>query len=409
MISVDEARQRVLELVSPLDPVDVPLIDAHGLAVAHDLRSSIDLPPFTNSAMDGYAVRGAETAPANGQSPIELEIAGRILAGDSDPGNWPAACAIRIMTGALIPAGFDAVIPFEAAELSATSRLVVRNPVSSGLNVRPRGEDLRSGEQVVSAGDPLTAARIGLLAATGIRTVTVCPKPRVAILSTGDELAIGSEEDRGSAHVYDANGPMLGALISANGGEVAGRHRVADDRNALNALIAQLAKSDLIVSTGGISAGDSDVLRDFSSAGVQVDPLQVAMKPGKPLALGRTGNVPWIALPGNPVAAAVSFWQFVFPAMRTLGGHHTVNLPTIPVRVSGPIENKGGRRSFIRAQVSFAADGAIAVPADGNGSANLASFAIANALIIVPETTTLVEPGSILSAQLIAPFADQSA
>lgn len=397
MIGVDAARARILASINPLEPIELPLLDALDLAVASDLRAGIDLPPFTNSAMDGFAFRAADTVAASDEDLVELAIAGRILAGDTSPIEWTPGIAIRIMTGATIPPDCNAVLPFEEAEVLDGDRLIVNHPVRAGANVRPQGEDVHAGDLLVSAGDLLSPARIGLLAAVGIGYVPVRPKPRVAVLSTGDELAAAP----GDAQIYDANGPMLAGLIARSGGEISEIRRVADDPIAILRWLSELNDVDLIVSSGGISAGDSDYLRDFSDEGVHLERLQVAMKPGKPLAFGKAGSIPWVALPGNPVAAAVAFWQFALPAICTLAGRNDLDLPAIPVRISEAIENKGDRRSFIRARVTFRDGGAVATPVGKSGSGMLASLAAANALIVVPETTDFAEAGAILSAQLI--------
>jgi molybdopterin molybdotransferase len=204
-----------------------------------------------------------------------------------------------------------------------------------------------------------------------------------------------------AGRIHDSNGPMLAALIRQAGSTVTGISRVADDRPALRRWLEQVRGVDLIVSSGGISAGDSDRIRDLLADDLQLDSWQVAMKPGKPLAFGRVGDIPWIALPGNPVAAAVAFWQFAYPALRKLGGHRELDLPAVPVQLSARIENRGGRRSFIRALVEFTGAGAIATPVGKSGSAMISSLARANSLVIVPETLEIAEPGARLTAQLI--------
>ena len=401
MISVDEARARILAAVAPLAPVELALADAFGLALAADLASPVDLPPFTNSAMDGFAVRSEETTSATAERPVRLTVVARLLAGDAAALAPGPASAVRIMTGAPVPDGFDAVIPFEEAETDKTGVLIIRNPVSEHRNVRPRGEDLRAGDPLVATGESLTPARIGLLAAAGITHPLVHPPPRVAILSTGDELIPADGAPLEPARIHDSNGPMLEALVGSAGGVPTGIARIGDDPAALRSRLGDIREIDLLISSGGISAGDSDHLRDLMTDLGRLDFWQVAIKPGKPLAFGRTGTTPWIALPGNPVAAAVAFWQFARPAIRTLAGHRTIDLPEVPVRVTERIENRGDRRAFVRATVAFTPDGAIATPIGKGGSAMLGSLVKANALIVVPEQTELVEPGDPLTAQLI--------
>lgn len=401
MISVDEARARILAMLEPPEPVLAATPGTSELVLAAEVHSPIDLPPFSNAAMDGFAVRAEETGRASDNAPVVFVVMRRMLAGDPDEPTWGPGRAVRIMTGARIPPGFDAVIPFEQVEETEPRRIAVRRAVSPNQNVRAQGEDVRTGERLAGVGDQLTPGRIGLLAAAGVGYVMVWPTPRVAVLSTGDELARDRDRRRGPAEIHDANGPMLAALVRRTGGAVMTRRKIGDDPAKLQDVLNRLSDVDLIVSSGGISAGDSDYLRNLHTGPIQLERVDVAMKPGKPLAFGRAGDTPWIALPGNPVAAAVGFWQFVFPALRTLAGHRDLDLPVIPVRISEAIENRGGRRSFVRAVVTFTNNGALATPVGKSGSGMLSSLAAANALIIVPDTTEYAASGEILSAQMI--------
>ena len=398
MISVDEASARIVAAIGEPAVVERPTLEAQNLALAREIVADLDLPPFTNSAMDGYAVRSRELQHASADQPTRLTVVGRLLAGETGSVPESSNGAIRIMTGAPLPESFDAVIPFEEIEAPGSNAINVRTPVKPGQNVRPLGEDVRAGDRLLLSGDALTPARIGLLAALGIERVPVHPRPRVALLSTGDELAGGP---LAPGQIHDSNGPMLSALIHHAGGEVTGFARITDDLDALRAWLVGIADVDLIISSGGISAGDSDNIRDLLLGDLRLDFWQVAIKPGKPLAFGAYGAIPWIALPGNPVAAAVSFWQFVRPALRKLGGHRELNLPSLPVTLLERIENRGGRRSFVRARVEFTPGGATARPVGKSGSAMLSSLIQANALIVVPENIEIAEPGDILTAQLI--------
>jgi molybdopterin molybdotransferase len=401
MINVDEARERVLATIDPTSQIAMPLLDALGLALAEDVRSEIDLPPFTNSAMDGFAVRSDDLRHASMEQPIRLKVIGRMLAGETAAITATPGTTLRIMTGAAVPAAFDAVIPFEEVAQIGPDEIVVSHPVAAGANIRPHGEDLRAGDLLVQPGETLTPVRIGLLAAAGIEQVRVHPRPKVAILSTGDELVAAPGDPLRPARIHDSNGPMLAALVQQAGGEVTGMSRIADDLPALHRWLENLEHVDLIISSGGISAGDSDHIRDLLASNLQLEFWQVAMKPGKPLAFGRAGKTAWIALPGNPVAAAVAFWQFGHPALRKLGGHRHLDLPTVSVTLQDRIENRGGRSAFIRARVEFTVEGAIAAPTGKSGSAMLGSLALANALVIVPESLEVAEPGTQLLAQLI--------
>ncbi len=401
MISVDEARARVLAAIGAPRVRERPILDALNLALAEPVVAGLDLPPFTNSAMDGFAVRSADLRTASETQPVRLAVIGRLLAGETGALASASNSAVRIMTGAPLPDTCDAVIPFEEIEQSGADEIVARQPVMPGQNVRPRGEDVRAGDRLMLPGEPLTSARIGLLAALGIERVAVHPPPRVAILSTGDELAAGPLSP---GRIHDSNGPMLAALVRQAGGEVTGISRVGDDLPALRTWLAGIGEVDLIISSGGISAGDSDYIRDLLLGELRLDFWKVAIKPGKPLALGNHGATPWIALPGNPVAAAVAFWQFARPALRKLGGHRAIDLPEVAVTILEPVENRGGRRAFIRAHVELTEAGYTARPVGKPGSAMLSGLIQANALLIVPESVVSATPGTRLTAQLLDPL-----
>jgi molybdopterin molybdotransferase len=305
------------------------------------------------------------------------------------------------MTGAMVPAFYDAVIPFEAVVQPDAASIIVTAPVASGSNIRLRGEDVRIGDHLLDPGDLLSPVRIGLLAAIGRDRVLVHARPRVAILSTGDELASAAGVLSSPARIHDSNGPMLAALVQHAGGDVVAMMRIGDDPDTLRTWLNQLDSVDFIISTGGISAGDSDYLHNLSSPDVQLDFWQVAIRPGKPLGFGHVRSRPWLALPGNPGAAAVSFWQFGWPALRTLGGHRQVDLPIVPARLTASIENRGGRRAFVRAHLEASADGFIATPIGKSGSGMIGALAQANALIIILEARDHANAGDMCSVQRI--------
>lgn len=410
MISVDQALERILAAVSPLPPGMVHLTNALGLVLASDIIAGADVPPFRNSAMDGYAVRSGDTTGASVQHPVELSVAGAIAAGDSpgmvvDPGQ-----AIRIMTGAPMPSGADAVVRFE--ETDEIDRSAMVEPPSHAFigiqrspkaldNVRPAGEDIARGDLALPAGKLLRPQEIGLLAAINVTEVSVHRRPKVAVLSTGDELAdIGELLQPGQ--VRNSNSYTLAAMASQAGaipyiGGIA-RDTVED----LTAKLEQCRSCDFIVTSGGVSLGDYDVVKDILRAEGAIEIWQVRMKPGKPLTFGRIGATPLLGLPGNPVAAAVSFQQFARPAIRRMLGMRDVSPETVIARLTERVENRGLRRHFVRAILERNGNEGYTVrSAGGQGAGLLTSLTRANALLVIPEDVETAEPGMMFQVQIL--------
>jgi molybdopterin molybdotransferase len=391
--SVEEHLERVLAGVRPLTPVAQPLLDTLGLVCAEDVVAAISLPSFDNSAMDGYAVRQAEVAGATAERPVTLPVVGDIGAGQATIRRLDPGSAAKIMTGAPIPEGADAVVPYEWTDRGATEVRIDRAP-EAGQHVRPAGDDVSAGDLLVEEGTVLGPRRIGLLASVGRATVMARPRPRVVILSTGSELRDPGQE-LGHDSIYDGNSYLLAAAVR-RAGAVPVRVGIVRDEPAafMEALDAQLDGADLVVTSGGVSQGDYDVVKEaLRREGVWFGP--VAMQPGKPQGFGLVGaaKVPIVTLPGNSVSAYLSFEMFVLPAIRTLMGLTPASRPLLDARLTRGMTSPEGRRQFMRGQVGYDAQGRYAVPVGGPGSHLIGALADANALIVVPEQATSLGQG----------------
>ena len=412
MITVDEALAEILSHVRPLGAERVPVLDALGRVLAEEIVSDIDIPPFDNSAMDGYAVRAADVAGASPGSPVRLAVSGSVAAGYVSSVRLEPGMAIRIMTGAPLPGGADAVVPFEdtgdmdrpkeARLEEPAAEIEVRRAVQPRDHTRPAGEDIRRGETAMEPGRVIRPQEIGVLASLGRETVLVHRRPRVAILATGDEL-LEIHEPLAPGKIRNSNEYTNAALVTRTGG-VALRLGIARDTKAdLTAKLRQGLEqgADLFLTSGGVSVGDYDVVKDVLGTEGEMQFWQVNMKPGKPLAFGLLpGGVPLIGLPGNPVSAMVSFEQFARPAILKMLGHRDLDKPTVRAVVDEPLTNSG-RRGFIRVVVTRRADGYHARTTGEQGSGVLTSMAKANGLAVVLEGVTRVEAGSELAVQML--------
>jgi molybdopterin molybdotransferase len=391
--SVDAHLAAVLDGVGPLPPVTVGLDDALGAVLAQDLRAEIDLPVFTSSAMDGYAVRCADLERASDLDPVTLPVTGDVGAGTVAPAVVPGA-AVRVMTGAPVPAGADAVVPVEWTDGGMQAVTISRRPAPSA-NIRPQGEDVSLGSVVLRAGAVVDPAAVALIAAIGASRVTVHRRPQVLVLSTGSELvAPGSE--LGPAQIFDANSAMLVAAVRQVDGEPRQLSAVRDDPDALvRLLLGALDGADLVLTTGGISVGAYDVVKEALGALGTVTFDRVAMQPGKPQGHGVLGpdRVPVLTLPGNPVSAFVSFQVFVRPVLRRLQGYQDVSSPTVRARLREPLTSPDGRRQFVRVDLTNEPGGYVATPVGGSGSHLVGALARANALAVVPEHVTQLAAG----------------
>ena len=400
--SVDDHLRAVLADLSPLPPYEVPLLEALGLPVCEDVTAPNDLPRFDNSAMDGYAVRAADVATASDETPQSLPVAEESAAGSDRSFSLDPGEAIKIMTGAALPAGADSVVPVEWTDAGSSTVRITRAPVPR-QHVRPAGEDVAAGDVVVSNGTVAGPRQIGVLAAVGRSRVLARPRPRVVVISTGDELRdLG--QPLGVDSIYDGNSYMLAAAVRA-AGAIAYRVGVVSDQPQAFAdgLGDQLGRADLVVTSGGVSKGEHDVVKEVLSKLGTVEFCEVGMQPGKPQGYGRVGDdsVPIFTLPGNPVSAYVSFEVFVLPALRRLMARLPYRRPTRPAALMRDVSSSPGRRQFVRARYEETPRGSTVVSVGGTGSHLIADLASANALIVVPEATTSLSAGDTVSVLVL--------
>ena len=397
LLPVPELVDRVLATVSPLPAFPQPLMEALGLALAEDVVAPISLPSFDNSAMDGYAVVAEDVAGATGDEPVHLPVVGEIGAGRASILAISPGTAVKIMTGAPIPAGATAVVPYEWTDRGVARVRIDRAP-APGQHVRPLGDDISEGDMLLEEGTVLGPRHLGLLAAVGRATVRTRPRPRVVVISTGSEL-----RDPGSPlapdAIYDGNSYLLAAAARAAGAIAYRVGIVPDDPTAFTeALSDQLVRADLVVTSGGVSEGDFDVVKESLSAHGSMWFGGVAMQPGKPQGFGTVGedDTPVFTLPGNPVSAYVSFETFVLPAIRRMMGKVPYSRPTTRARLTHGISSPEGRQQMVRAQYDTDRGGAFVSPVGGHGSHLIGDLATSNALVVVPAGTTSVQAGEMV-------------
>lgn len=399
MIPVETARRLILERMTALPAATIPLLTALGRVLAEPIDSPISLPPFDNSAMDGYALRSADVADASLDRPCWLAIAAEMAAGTTRQPTLLAGQACRIMTGSPLPAGADAVLKVEETQ-ELDGKVAIPRPVPPGENLRRAGEDLVAGMRILEAGTPLNAARLALLAGVGRATVAVHGVARVAILTTGDEL-LEPGEDLLPGHIYNSNAYALAALV-AEAGAVPFRLGVApDDREATRRSLSEALEYDVVLTTGGVSMGVYDFVGETLAELGTVHFDRVAQQPGKPFTFATVKGKPVFGLPGNPVSAMVSFEYYVRPALRKLMGHLRLDRPRVEVVMDEGFQKRPGRQLFLRGQVERSAEGFRARLSGLQGSAMLGSMAAANALILVPAELGPVRAGDRLEALLL--------
>ncbi|MCC6793355.1 MAG: molybdopterin molybdotransferase MoeA [Thermomicrobiales bacterium] len=401
MLGVDDARARVLAKFTPLPLVAVPLLDALGLVLGEEVVAPRDVPPFANSAMDGFACRAADLAGATRDAPVWLTIGGTVQAGDDLGARVEPGCAIRIMTGAPLPDGADVVVAFERAFVDDAypTRVRIRHAYPPHTNTRAAGEDMRRGEVVLPAGRRIRPADIALLAAIGRTHVPVHRRPKVAILATGDEVVAPGTQP-GPGQIWDSNSDAIAAMVRQAGGVPVPLGIARDNEAEIRARLAAEPDVDLIVTSGGVSAGDFDLITEILHSDARIAFWQIRIKPGRPLAFGAFGGIPLLGLPGNPVAVAVTFLQFARPAILTMLGRTDLDLPSVQARMLDPVDNGGGRRHYVRVQLSRTASGYEARLAGTQGSALLSTLANADGLLVIPETMDHVAPGTLLPVEL---------
>ena len=391
LIGVDEHLALVLEQVRELPAYDQPLLESLGLPAVEDVTSPLSLPVFDNSAMDGYAVVFRDVADATPDRPAHLPVVGEIAAGQTQIFAMSPGTAVRIMTGAPIPTGCTAVVPVEDTDDGVATVQIHRAP-REGQHIRRAGEDVWAGDVVLRQGERIDARRAGLLASVGLGRVSARPRPRVVVMSTGSEL-VEPGEVLGRDSIYDANSFLLAAAVRQAG---AIAYRVAacpdDPETFVETLTDQLVRADVVVTSGGVSKGTHDVVKEALSELGTVTFHEVAMQPGKPQGFGVVGedSTPIFTLPGNPVSAYVSFEVFVAPALRKMMGRTPLNRTLVRARITQEVSSMKGRRQFLRGSFEPRVGGSVVTPVGGPGSHLMGGLAGSNALIVLAEDVTHV-------------------
>ena len=396
MLNVDDALRKLGDLTSPvLDTEVIPLIESKGRVVASTIDAPMDLPPFDTSAMDGYAVHESDLNQERELAVIGESRAGHVYQNAAAPGT-----AIRIFTGAPIPRGTSAVVIQEDVERNG-DQIRFRTSLEIGENIRRRGHDIAKTQLLAKAGDRLDAYKISWLAACGVTNVTVVRRIRVALFSTGDEL-IDPGTPLGPGQIYDANRTALRELLSERPVEVLDLGALPDDPHAINRALETAAKAaDVVVTSGGVSVGDADYVKDIVAQAGSLDFWKIALKPGKPLAVGRVGKALFFGLPGNPVSTIITYLLFVAPTIDRLCGMSDNTPYRLPAILQETIEHHQGRREYIRGVFRTNDDRVTVSPTGDQSSNRLATFANANCLIVVPEQTDDIKAGSVVDIVLL--------
>ena len=400
LVKVDEARKIILEKITPRGVEKISVNEALGRILAEDIVARRNNPPMDNSAMDGYALIAADIESATPENPVRLDVIEDVAAGYSATTKVRRGQAIRIMTGAPIPPGADAVIMQEDTERDGTG-VLVKDKAEDRENIRDAGEDVRKGDTVMHRGVDIRPAHIGMMAVVGRSTVYVGRRPRVAILSTGDEIMELDEQPTGPC-IYNSNGYMLAAQIQSAGGLPCYLGIARDDEKDLMEKFEWALQCDLVVSSGGVSVGDYDLVKaSLKKMGQDMLFWKVAMKPGKPLAFGQIDEVPIFGLPGNPVSSFVSFEQFARPSIRKMMGATELTHRTVQARLTRTLHKKAGRLHFLSAVVQWENGACTVTPAQEQGSGILKSTVKANGLLIFPLESTEITEGEQVTVQML--------
>lgn len=400
MISVEEALKRIVDSFSPLGFEKVSILDALGRVIGEDIYAGRAIPPKDHSAMDGYALRSVDAHGTSPGNPVILDVIDDIPAGAIPKRRIEAGQAARIMTGAPVPEGADAVVRMEETR-QEEGKVVLLAGTSIGQNIRHAGEDVRIGEKVISRGEIIRPAEVGMLTSLGRSFILVHQRPLVAIVATGNELA-DIDEPPSPWKIVGSNSYTLAALVRECGGIPLQIGIAKDRREDLLVRFRAAMRADLILSSGGVSAGDYDLVKEImKEAGNRMQFWRVAMKPGRPLAFGSLVDVPIVGLPGNPVATMVCFEQFIRPAILKMMGHANLFRRTVRARLGEDIKKKAGTRHFIRANIQRDRENYIVVTTGRQGSGIPKSIVRANGLIILPEEATVVRKGSTVTVQLL--------
>lgn len=395
LLSIAEVRSKILATVPRLASETVGLADLAGRVLAEPVRATEDVPGWDNSGMDGYAVRADDVATAG----AVLEVIGDIPAGGVATGSVGPGQAFKIMTGAPMPDGADTVVRVEDTS-ETEGRVTIRQAYERGTYVRPRGGDVPAGDVVIPEGTRLGPQHVGMMAALGVVEAIVSRRPRVAVLSTGDELRPAETPVLEPGTIRDSNRPMLMGLVEAAGGEVIDMGSVADDDDLLRAVIGRaVAEADVIISSGGVSMGDYDVVKAVLGGEAGVEFLSLAMNPGKPLGFGMVGGRPFFGLPGNPVSVLVSFEQFARPALLAMQGANALLRPRVRGVAGETFTSDPAKEAFLRARIVDHATLEV-VSTGGQGSNVLSGAAAADCFAVMPVGVDKVEPGDSLLLEL---------
>ncbi len=402
MITVESALEIILKEIRPLPLESVDICSALGRVIGEDVTSRSGNPPWDNSAMDGYALRASDARGASGENPVKLSVLYDLPAGSTPKGAVGAGQAVRIMTGAPVPEGADAVVMVEKTE-SGDGFVLIKAEPRAGENIRKAGEDFKSGDVVISKGSLIRPAEVSMLATVGSPFVMVHKRPRVAVISTGDELCDISEAP-GFGKISNSNGYALAALAASSGAVPVQLGIARDTKESLRDKLTAALSADCIISSGGVSVGDYDFVKDvLKDMGSSMMFWKVAMKPGKPLAFGVIGGKPAFGLPGNPISSMVAFEQFVRPTLLKMAGRRSLFRQAFKAELTKDIKIKPGRMNFIRAELKSDVGGFTVTPLDGQGSGMIMTMVRANSFVIVPQDSSGFNKGEVVKVQ---PFDD---
>ncbi len=401
MVTVKEALNHILSAILPLGLEKADILSALGRVIGEDIHASRDIPPRDNSAMDGYALKSEDTTGAGAESPVVLNIIEDIPAGYTPKKTVELGEAARIMTGAPVPDGADAVVMVEET-MSDGNSVRIYADAAKGQNIRYAGEDVRGGELVIRAGTLLRPAETGMLSALGRSFVKVYQKPLVALIATGDELVDIDGVAASPEKIVSSNSYSLAAQVMECGGIPLQLGIAKDNMDDLAEKFRDAMRADIIVSSAGVSVGDYDFVKDvMEDMGIGIEFWQVAQRPGKPMTFGAREGKPVFGLPGNPVSSMITFEQYVRPAILKMTGHENIFRRTIRAKLTEDIKKKKGLRYFIRGRVKRQGEGFVAETTGEQGSGILKSMVLANGIIVIPEDAEFVEAGSEVMVQLL--------
>jgi molybdopterin molybdotransferase len=400
MIAVEEALDKVLSHISPLGSEKVSILEALGRVIAEDIDAHRDIPPLDNSGMDGYAVRSEDIRNADPNHPVRLRVIEDLPAGFISSRIVAKGAAIRIMTGAPIPGGVDTIIPVENTTKEGDFAAILSTGLP-GENIRRAGEDVKKGERVISSGDLIRPAEVGMLASVRRSFVSVYQRPMVAILCTGEELVdVDGRAEEGK--IVSSNSYALAAQVKSCGATPVQLGIARDRKEEIKEKLLQGLRADVLISSAGVSVGDYDFVKDvLRDLGMEMVFWRVAMKPGSPLAFGTVSGKPVFGLPGNPVSSMVSFEQFVRPSLLKMMGHRQIFRPIIEAVLGEEIQKEPGKRHFVRASVSFEKGHYFVTTTGAQGSGILRSMVKANGFVVIPEDQEIVRAGEKVKVQLL--------